>query len=230
MVVPSPALGLNLHDSDFRHCLQYWLGTRLFPSSYNCPFCSGTCDVYGDHHVECGGNKDRINRHDSLRDVLFSSTQAAALCPRREVPSLIPSSRSRPADVFLPSWTHGKPAALDVAVTSPMQQLTITQASTSQGYAIKVGEERKQKAHGQACQDAGITFLPLLAETLGGWSTTAVKTISSIGRQLGLRSGTEPKQTTAQLFQRLSVSLWRGNAIMWAARSPVTSPILDGFI
>ena len=26
-IVPSPTLGLDLHDSDFQHCLQYWLGT-----------------------------------------------------------------------------------------------------------------------------------------------------------------------------------------------------------
>ena len=80
-----------------------------------------------------------------IRDVVFSSTQPAALCPRKEVPSLIPSSMSRPADVYLPSWTNGKPAALDVSVISPMQQLTLPGASTSQGYTTGVGEDRKQR-------------------------------------------------------------------------------------
>ena len=51
-------LGLEPLIADIRHCLQYWLGTRLFPSSYNCHFCSSTCDTYGDHQVECSRNKD----------------------------------------------------------------------------------------------------------------------------------------------------------------------------
>ena len=33
-VIPSPALGLSVEDLDFRHCLQYWLGTPMFPSKY----------------------------------------------------------------------------------------------------------------------------------------------------------------------------------------------------
>ena len=169
-VIPSPALGLSVEDLYFHHCLQYWLGTPMFPSEYQCPLCSGMCDVYGDHHVECGGNKDRIHRHDMIRDVV----------------------------------------------------------STSQGYTIGVGEDRKQRAHSQRCHKAGISFVPFLTETLGGWSTTATKTISSIGRLLGLRSGTEPRETTSHLFQRLSVTLWRGNAIMWSARTPATPPSLDG--
>ena len=105
-MIPSLALGLHLHD-------------------YLCPFYKSSCDPYGDHQIECGGNKDRIYRHDSIRDALFSSAQSAALCPRKEMPSLIPGSKSRPADIYLPYWTHGKPAALDVSVISPLQKLTL---------------------------------------------------------------------------------------------------------
>ena len=35
--------------------------------------------------VGCGGNGDRIHRHDSVRDALFSAAQTAALAPRKEV-------------------------------------------------------------------------------------------------------------------------------------------------
>ena len=62
--------------------------------------CHTVADPYGDHHVGCGGNGDRIARHNSLRDAIFSAAQSAALAPRRKVSSLIPSSLSRPADVF----------------------------------------------------------------------------------------------------------------------------------
>ena len=115
-VVPSFALGLHLHDQEFRCCLQYWLCVNMFSVSYPCSFCKST----GDHQIECSGNKDCINQPNSIRDA-----QSAALCPRKEEPSLIPGSKSHPADIYLPCWTHGKPAALDVSVISPLQRLTL---------------------------------------------------------------------------------------------------------
>ena len=83
----------------------------------------------------------------TLRDALFSAAQSAAL--RRELPSLIPDSHSRPADVFLPSWKGG---ALDITVISTLQQLTVQGAATVQGHALLLGEERKLSAHTEACR------------------------------------------------------------------------------
>ena len=67
---------------------------------------------------------------------MLSAAQSASLSPRREVPSLVPGSSSCPADVFLPCWTHGRPATLDVSVISPLQQLTLQEAASSQGHAL----------------------------------------------------------------------------------------------
>ena len=114
-----------------------------------CPVCHGAADVFGDHQVGCGGNGDRIYRHDSIRDALFSAAQSAALAPRKEAPSLIPGSSSRPADVYLPNWKRGQPAALDVTVISTMQQLTRDRASIVPWHALQVGEERKMA--GSSC-------------------------------------------------------------------------------
>ena len=229
-VIPSPPLGLHLHDQEFRRCLQYWLGVKMFSDNYPCPFCKTPCDPYGDHHIECGGNKDRIHRHDSIRDILYSSAQTAALGPRKEMPSLIPGSRSRPADIYLPLWTHGKPAAIDVSVISPLQKLTIARASTTQGHAITVGEDRKLAAHSAACQEVGVNFIPLITEAIGGWGEGASQVISSIGRLMGQRLGSDINDTTRHLFQRLAMSLWRGNAAMWLARSPTPPPFVDGVL
>ena len=115
----------------------------------------------------CGGNGDRIHRHDSVRDALFSAAQTAALAPRKEVPSLIPGTRSRPADIFLPIWQRGQPAALDVTVISTLQQSTVEGAAVTQGYALAVGGERKRDAHATACHAVGVNFIPLVMESLG---------------------------------------------------------------
>ena len=132
--------------------LGYWLGLRMFAEGSICSICHGAADPYGDHHVGCGGNGDRIFRHNSIRDAIFSVAQSAALAPRKEAPSLIPSSRSRPADIYLPNWKRGQPAALDVTVISTMQQLTQAGAASTPGSALHVGEERKMAAHTEACR------------------------------------------------------------------------------
>ncbi len=92
-VIPCATLGLHLQDWEFCLCLQYWLGLRMCGEGDLCPVCHGAADAFGNHHVGCGGNGDRIHRHGSIRDALFSAAQTAALAPRMEVPSLIPGSR-----------------------------------------------------------------------------------------------------------------------------------------
>ena len=135
-VVPSTALGLHLLDREFRLCLRYWLRLQMFPVGAHCPVYHSAADPHGDHHVGCGGNGDRILRHNSVRDAIYTAAQSAALVPQREVPSLIPGSMSRPADVFLPSWKRGHPAAMDVTVISTMQPATIQDAATTRGHSF----------------------------------------------------------------------------------------------
>ena len=146
------------------------------------------------------------------------------------MPSLIPGSKSRPADVYLPHWKRGQPAALDVSVISPLQQLTVSQASSTQGHALLVGEGRKISAHAAPCASVGVSFIPLMVETLGGWSDKASDTIRSIGQLQGQRLGISPADTTTHLFQRLAICLWRENAAMWIRRMPISIPAVDGIV
>ena len=159
-----------------------------------CSVCQSVANPLGIHQVGCGGNGGRIHRHNSVRDALFSAAQTTALAPRKEMPSLIPGTSSRPAYVYLAIWTRGKPAALDVHVISTLQQLTLKEAATTQGH-----EERKRAAHSEAYYSAGVTFIPMVVESLGGWGEEAVHTIKNIGRHL---------------FQRLAIILCRGNATL----------------
>ena len=200
----------------------------MFQDGAQCPVCHTVADPYGDHQVGCGGNADRIARHNALRDAIFSAAQSAALAPRREVSFLIPCSLSRPADVYLPSWKGGRPAALDVTVILTMQQATIQGAAISQGHALLVGEVRKLAAHVDACPAVGVSFIPIVVETLGGMSASSVSTLACIGRLLGQRLGIPPADSTRHLFQRCAISLWRGNAALWIRRIPTLAPSVDG--
>ena len=98
----------------------------------------------------------------------------------------------------------------------------------SQGHALSVGEDRKHSAHSDACREVGVSFVPLLVETIGGWSEMASQTITSNGRLLGQRLGSNSEDTIRHLFKRLSISLWRGDSTMWLARFPTPLPSVDG--
>ena len=174
----------------------YRLGLQIFNEGSHCSICHSAADPFGDHHVGCGSNGDRNVCHDSIRDAIFSAAQSAALVPQKKVPSLIPSCQSRPGDIYLPHWSRGLPAALDVSAISTLQQRTLQGAAETQGYALSVGEERKMVAHAASCRAVGISFIPLVVESLGGWSELAAETLRNIGCLLGQRLGISPSLTT----------------------------------
>ena len=164
-------------------------------------------------------------RHNAIRDVIFCAAQSAALAPSIEFPNLISDSLSRPADIYLPTWSRGRPAALDVHVISPLQQQTLGEAAFSPGHALLVGVQRKLSSHLFNCRSVGLEFLPLVFETLGGLTEDSISTLRSLGRSIALRTGPQDASTCSkQLFHRAAIALWQGNAGLWLHRQPSLPP------
>ena len=216
-VVPSPALGLHLRTAEFSSVVKYRLGCYIYPTAEKCPVstCHQLSDRMGDHAISCGSQGERTARHNHLRDILYHTAVSASLGPTKEGRFLVPGTDSRPADVLIPHWTGGKDSALDVTVINPLQSATVTQAAITPGHALNTAYDRKMRKAGAACKAAGIEFLPLPAETLGGWHNNAVQQIKKLGSALARQQGKteqEEAETIHHLFQRLSVSLMKGNA------------------
>ena len=188
-----------MQDKEFNSCLKYWLGIPLHSTPHLCPPCRTSADEYGDHQVGCGGNGDRITRHNAVRDVIF------ALRPSREAQGLIPESLSRPADVFLPTWQGGR---LAVHVISPLQQTLIHEAAFSPGHT---GVRRKLTTHLQVCCSIGVNFIPIVAETLKGLGEETINIIGAIGNAIDRRVTMthSTSSTKKHLFHRLAIALWR---------------------
>ena len=163
--------------------------------------------------------------------MVFSVAQSAAMAPSNETPNLVPDSSVRPADVLLPNWNRGRPAAVDVHDISPLQQQTLAEAASTPGHALQVGVRRKLVSNLSACRSVGVEFVPFVIETLGGLSEDTISTIRAIGRAVGQRSGTSDlSRTTKHLFGRVAIALWRGNASLWPHRHPTLPPSLDGLM
>ena len=101
-VVASPALGLHLRASEYNVALKLRLGITVFSSAGPCPACRVPSDMLGDYALCCANQGEQIDRHNALRDALYSTAAAASLGPTKEVRFMLPVNNKRPADVFLP--------------------------------------------------------------------------------------------------------------------------------
>ena len=155
-----------------------------------------------------------------MRDAIFLTASNAALGPVKEGRFLLPGADRRPADVLIPNWTGGQDTALDVTVTSSLQDATVDREAIEPGYALNLAHDRKLRGAQEDCRREGLTFLPLAVEALGGWHPVAETQIRKLGSCLALHSGQDEAETTAFLWRRLSILLQKGNTAILANRTP----------
>ena len=62
-------------------------------------------------------------------------------------------------------------------------------------------------AHSETCQSVGVSFVPMVVETVGGWDEEAVRTITAIGRSQGQRLGIPPSDYTTPVPAPCCLSL-----------------------
>ena len=120
-VVPSHQLGLYFLDQEFRVCVQYWFGFSAFYPSLDLYALSLLILMV----ITRWNVVVIVTSFDVMTLVIFAAAQSAALAPQKEMPSLIPGSCARPADIFLSQWDGGRPVALDVTVISSLLLLML---------------------------------------------------------------------------------------------------------
>ena len=153
-----------------------------------------------------------------------SAAITAGLTSSREDRHLLPGNDARPADVYIRRWIRRKDAAFDVTVINPLQQASIDRAAIEPGYALDVARNRKNDQSFEACRREGFVFVPLPVETFGAWHQEAAVEITRIARALARETGKDDKTAIRHLFQRLGISLARGNAALFLSRKPDCPP------
>ena len=90
-------------------------------SQLRCQYCPDhQLDPLWHHALTCKGSGDVVLHHDSLRDVCAIGLDWVVVHGCGADRSL-----SRPADILVPNWMIGKPAAFDVTVVSPLNPITL---------------------------------------------------------------------------------------------------------
>ena len=146
-----------------------------------------------------------VSRHNRLRDVLLESCRLACLGPQVEAGSGLrhEGHTTRPADILIPHWDLGKPAALDLTVTSTLN---------SSGSAALAAEVRKHNANDAKCSELGWSCIPIAVEAYGCWGAKAMQTLPCLASRLATRGNCSKSHATCLLYGRLSLTLMRANA------------------
>ena len=218
---PCERQGLHLEPSQFQVAVKWWLGLDTSGDA-QCALCpEKSLDPLGHHATTCKRGGDVVYRHNRLRDIVAESCRRAHLSVHLEVGhNLTPDhSNTRPADILIPHWCMGKPAALDLSVTSPLNPLTLLEAGVTAGAAATATEERKLKANTGKCADLGWVCVPVVAESYGAWGLTARDFFSKLGSCLATSLGKSKSVVIHELYGRLNMNLVRANATAILSRS-----------
>ena len=140
------------------------------------------------HGASCYDVQTFVVLHNALRDVFAQFCHRARLGGQLEVGhgSGSDSSLSRPADILVPNWLSGKPAAFDLTVVSPLNSKTLNEAGATGGSAAGNVEACKHTANDQKCRELGWVCVPLAVETYGCWGEEAQCSVSRLAARLAL--------------------------------------------
>ena len=136
---------LHLDPLEFQVAIKWWLG---LPTSQGqvCPQCSSHfLDYFGHRALTCRKGPDVVTRHNTIRDTVFELCQRACLEAQLEAGSSLghEERQIRPADILVPNWELGQPAAIDFSITSPLCHENIQVASVMTWSAALWAEKRK---------------------------------------------------------------------------------------
>ena len=80
-----------------------------------------------------------------------------------------PNSQRRSADTLVDNWKFGQQSAHDWVVTHTLQKSALSRSSPDPSVPLQEAEADKNSYAHEVCKKAGIGFLPLAADSFGGF-------------------------------------------------------------
>ena len=166
-VTPSPGLGFRFLPEEFQTLVKMRLRLPLYADGISCPLCTDkTLDKLGYHAVTCGRGPDVVSRHNALRDYLYNVCRQAGFCPALEQGAGLNGTRTRPADILIPTWSLGRAGAIDVTCTNPLTPTHLTGATVSVTDCLESAERKKHDENDAKCHELNWTCLPVATNSI----------------------------------------------------------------
>ena len=165
-----------------------------------CTKCTLLDDPFGDHTLACLHSPQFHQRHNALRDNLFS-----LLPPHTAQREVTIQGKQRPADLLLniPPLSH-LPCAIDITIVSPVRASHSPNPYTPG--ATEEAEHNKNKKHSHNCLTNNYFFIPAALDTMGGIGPSAAKLFASLpiaeSLSLSVSHHTIAYHTSTQLLAR----------------------------
>ena len=233
-VTPSRSKGFAFTPTEFRTLSRWWFGMDIYGQDRPCPAngCSLHLQKNGEHALLCKNGHGLITRHNALCVEFASFCSKANMAPQREksLGNRGPGGGlTRPADVFLPTYTLGKGMVLDFAVTHAQQTKyldSVRNASwVAAGSFAEHYSETKEKQR-QEAEEAQLGFTAMVVESFGSWSKSAMAVLWKVGalRANSSKGLLTDAQARNDLLKELNVTLMRSQARMMVSRIVVSDP------
>ena len=93
-----------------------------------------------------------------------------------------------------------------MCVTQPLHDRYRAQAAREPGYALTQVYQNKMRVTADLCDQQGIAFIPMAAESLRGWHKVALQQLGRLGSALARRTGQDEGETISHLLTRRQCS------------------------
>ena len=220
--MPITACGLRLADEAVRIAVGLRLGTVIC-EAHRCS-CGLPVDELGTHAFSCKQNPGRSQRHHYLNDLVWRALSRACVPSIKEPHGLARLDGKRPDGLTLIPWREGRCATWDVTVSNTVAASYLSASSITAASAAESAAQRKEAKYSEIAKSH--LFFPLAFETMGPINQIGQDFLSELGRRISAR--TDDPREACFLFQRVSVTLQRFNAVCFAysfEHEPVTSEI-----
>ena len=150
----------------------------------------------------------RIARHSAINGLIKTALSAAEVPLRLEPQGLVHGDNKRPDGVSTMPWSEGRCLAWDFTCPDTLAPSHINRAILEPGIVASDAEALKSAKYAQL--PTSMLFVPIAIETFGAFGEEAAKFMSELGRRLTRK--TQDSRSASFLFQRLSMTVQRGNA------------------
>ena len=198
-----------------------WLGVEIFGLGKACSLCAEALDAYGHHIMGCMRQGSKYDIHNCLRNTVFRYATMVGLRPALEPIGLLSDDPlRRPADTLIVappsirpnSWRKYPRLAIDLAVTSPFQQATFSNAGTETLFSAKRYAERKRRTGEilERCAAVNVGYEPMVFESTGGIEEGGQLLLKSICKLCDEQTHRKSGENFHDCMTRITFDLQRG--------------------